>query len=625
MRLRYLHLLDFPPLYDVEITFGHEALLGHPLAIRFIVGVNGTGKTRLLQALTETFLSLAQQRVPPFAITLAYDLGTDGDRRTIYLHRPQEQAASEAVLIEYDEVLPDDTVWQTPPEAPERNRFSGDALPGTGTMEAFLPTPLLVYTSGSTDTWQALFTRQIPWITDVLTSINSAEDATVERPLFWDAQREREYLIRSDQIEQAQQIRIPDPDMLASDAIASRAAVFVTTEQLKLAACAVTLDQAIQEWATPDEQPCPNPDLRDLLKEVQWEAPLSVMMDIDFRLDRLTSPQAERLLKLIQLATVVHREPEPGTGRSLVFDLPQRVSEGDITVAEELFGILGGENPTPFDVFRTLYDWQQSGLLRNLNLVVRKSGIKDVLLYDWLSDGERMFLGRIALFYLLKGQHNALLILDEPETHFNDIWKRRLVDILDDALGDLTSDVIISTHSSIALTDVFQPEITVLRQIPGTEKIRAFPPDKPTFGASPNEIMRDIFDANDAVGQRASEYLRLVLFIAARPDEVEVLWEETTTDDEMLKHDAFTRLVDFLCEETQYTAFNYGEKSQIRPLLLETLKSLKVFIQQQGITEIDLLQALLALEEKLGTSHYEFEFSRRIRALEARKKHALQG
>ena len=82
-----------------------------------------------------------------------------------------------------------------------------------------------------------------------------------------------------------------------------------------------------------------------------------------------------------------------------------------------------------------------------------------MLLYDWLSDGERMFLGRIALFYLLKGQDNALLILDEPETHFNDIWKRRLVDILDGALGDLASDVIISTHSSIALTDVFAEEI----------------------------------------------------------------------------------------------------------------------------------------------------------------------
>ena len=57
MRLRYLHLQDLPPLQDVDIAFGHESLLGRALAIRFVVGVNGTGKTRLLQALTETFLA----------------------------------------------------------------------------------------------------------------------------------------------------------------------------------------------------------------------------------------------------------------------------------------------------------------------------------------------------------------------------------------------------------------------------------------------------------------------------------------------------------------------------------------------------------------------------------------
>jgi hypothetical protein len=537
------------------------------------------------------------------------------------LHRPPDNTASNAALIEYATVLPDNTSWQNPPEAEKRNHFPGDALPGGGTVEAFLPTPLLVYTSGSIDTWRVLFAQRMPGLEDALTVINRAEDATTERPPVWDAQQERESLLRSGQIEPAQQIQIPDP---ASDGVTSRAALFVTTEQLKLATCAVTLYQVVQEWVTPTDQSPPNRDLRDLLNEVKWEAPISVTMDIDFRLDRLPAWQAERLHKLIQLATAIRREPEPGTGRSLVFDLARRESPESSTVAEKLFEILGGENPIPFDVFRTLYDWQQSGLLRDLTLVVCKSGIEDVLLYDWLSDGERMFLGRIALFYLLKGQNNALLILDEPETHFNDIWKRRLVDILDDALGDLTSDVIISTHSSIALTDVFEQEITILRQASGTERIQAFLPDKPTFGASPNEIMRDIFDAKDAIGQRASEYLRLVLLMAARPEEVETLWLETTTDDEMLRHEAFDRLVDFIYEETQYTPFDYGEKSQIQPVLVRTLQSLRIFTLQQEPAEMSILQTLLALEEKLGTSHYEFEFSRRIRALEARKDHASQ-
>ena len=100
MRLRYLHLPDLPPLCDAKITFGHEAILGHNLAIHFIAGVNGTGKTRLLQSLAETFLSLARETLPPFDITLAYDLEEDDARRTVLFHKPQG-AASQACLIEF--------------------------------------------------------------------------------------------------------------------------------------------------------------------------------------------------------------------------------------------------------------------------------------------------------------------------------------------------------------------------------------------------------------------------------------------------------------------------------------------------------------------------------------------
>lgn len=518
MRLRYLSLPDFPPLRDVDITFGHESLLGRPLAIRFVVGVNGTGKTRLLQALTEAFLSLEQQRLPPFPITLAYDLGLDNDQRTIYLHCPPENGVSEAVLIEYDARLPDDTHWDTQPVAPERNRFPGNALPGTGAMEVFLPTPLLVYTSGSTKAWQALFAPQMQDIELALAEIGEEQ----ARPLDWNAERERNaYLLEAshlsqeiseeaqkdrlvkEQIEQAGEIRIPTPDELRAVFKSTSAALFITTAQLKLAVCAVALHQTIQERAALNDPT--NSDLRELLNEVHWEALLSITMDLNFNLDKITNLQVSVLHKLITHAITVQREPKPGTGCRLVFDLCQLVPDEEITVAEKWFEILGGENATPFEVFRTLYSWQQDGLLRDLTLVVRKSGIPDILLYDWLSDGERMFLGRIALFHLLKGQDNALLILDEPETHFNDIWKRRLVDILDDALGDLSSDVLISTHSSIALTDVFTEEIELLKSEDGTTVVGKV--TMPTFGADPSEIMINVFDAPDSLGKRALEYL----------------------------------------------------------------------------------------------------------------------
>src|SRR6266700_2002879 len=81
MRLRYLHIPDLVPLRNITITFGHEPILGRKCTIHFIVGVNGTGKSRLLRAITEVFLYLEKGNVPPFPVTIAYDLGQE---RTIY-------------------------------------------------------------------------------------------------------------------------------------------------------------------------------------------------------------------------------------------------------------------------------------------------------------------------------------------------------------------------------------------------------------------------------------------------------------------------------------------------------------------------------------------------------------
>ena len=107
----------------------------------------------------------------------------------------------------------------------------------------------------------------------------------------------------------------------------------------------------------------------------------------------------------------------------------------------------------------------------------------------------------MALFHLLQEEQDALLIFDEPETHFNDVWKRRIVDIIDDSLRDQHHEVIISTHSSIALTDVFDTEITVLKNGVATR------PAVRTFGASPSQLMIYLFNAPDSMGQRAMEYL----------------------------------------------------------------------------------------------------------------------
>src|SRR3989442_15111271 len=83
MRLRYLHVRNYPPLEDVELSFQKPILPERECSIRFVVGVNGSGKTHLLQAVAEAFLAMARQRPTHFPVTLIYELGEGDNNRII--------------------------------------------------------------------------------------------------------------------------------------------------------------------------------------------------------------------------------------------------------------------------------------------------------------------------------------------------------------------------------------------------------------------------------------------------------------------------------------------------------------------------------------------------------------
>jgi hypothetical protein len=171
---------------------------------------------------------------------------------------------------------------------------------------------------------------------------------------------------------------------------------------------------------------------------------------------------------------------------------------------------------TLIETFEGLCKWGDPGILEDVTLTIKRlhqvkssDGEMDdvVIRYEDLSDGEQMLLGRTALFFLLRRQDGMLLLLDEPETHFNDVWKREMIDLIDDAILKTTAtQVIVATHTSIALTDVFSSEIVRFVKLDGVPKVEevAFP----TFGADPGRIMLHVFGSPDTIGSRAAEFLR---------------------------------------------------------------------------------------------------------------------
>lgn len=283
---------------------------------------------------------------------------------------------------------------------------------------------------------------------------------------------------------------------------------------------------------------------RRVLNGIDWFCPTHLSITYHDTADRLNPRAHQELLCLVALAEEVIALPRGrmravfALGHSSNINLTKKLKEafrsgiqskmiefiasrvdGCPTMAEAFLRIFSEDknlDSTPLDVFTRLREWEHSGLLEDITLTVKRleqpvasDGEPDdvIVTYDQLSDGEQMLLGRMGLLFLLRGQDGSLLLLDEPETHFNDVWKREIVDMVDLGLLNSTeANVIVATHTSIALTDAFAAEVTLLTKKEGKTMAEAL--ELPIFGADPGRVLLHVFGAPDMIGVRAANLLR---------------------------------------------------------------------------------------------------------------------
>lgn len=644
MRLRYLHIYDLDPLKDVAIKFHHESILGRDLSVRFVVGVNGSGKTRLLQAIAEIFLNLSLQRLPPFPVRLVYDIGIGESQHTIFLNHSKD--LKQTTFIEFDRII-NKVNWEKLEENSEalrdriQNSYHGGELPGSGSIESYLPRVLLAYTSGNTSKWENIFSLRLEETDLIINNYNEVD----ERPLGWSCIEEMQCRtsVDPDLKYDKREIRGHNELTLFENLNTANITIFVHDDYLKLIFCSVILHNLAKELAIIKsdtekshfvsqinesieigKRMC---GLRGILNEVDWLWPITACLKFKIILKNLNHRHNELFIKLSKIATDVIREPKPGLTHNFIFDLHHFISidkvEGSMFTGNALIeAITGHQGATPFDIFHKLYNMKQEGILVDITLAFRRRNIDALLLYDWLSDGEQLFLSRMALFHMLQYQDNALILLDEPDTHLNDFWKREIVDIIDDNMHDTSSDIIITTHSSIALTDVFDTEIVLLEKNKIDGSITSVRTPIRSFGASPNEIMLNIFNAPENVGQRATEYLDLVLMLAAYPDYIENIWLLMERDKiDVVKSDIFQKLK----LQINDLSHHCDNEDEFENRLFNVLNSLREYAKEKHpMKDLKVVDVLSELQDKIGPGFYQFEIRRRLRILKERDSNAAQ-
>lgn len=553
MRLRYLHLKNYPPISDIKVCFASGSPLARECAIRFVVGVNGSGKSNLLRAVAEVFLALADGRRSPFPVQLVYELGSRnsstsrtlvldwfGDRQSASLWIGEQFTFPDnATSDQFEQALSCFSTESSEIPAEFRPLIrKGEWPSGSVTPQVIvLPSAVLAYTTGNLRPWRSVWSRnqQAEGI------LGTGEDAQIdERPAGWTATQENA-------LQAARQAGSDTPrqflSSIARESDRFRRPVLLDATLLKCALLAVTLPQAFIKTA--DDPLRAEADatmakmrgrdknknaLQELLERGGWHHLISVA----FRSRLQTSVWDQKLCETAHdwwlCASEVIAEPHPvEQRRTMWFDLRapfKGQAQSFLSVVrdelescrshgETLWTLLGGtKDVLSFELFTRLLELNQAGLFDDVLLRLRRSpagsiesGSSDIgiLRYEELSDGEQMVLGRMALFHLLQGQQDALLLLDEPETHFNDKWKREIVDIIDEAIGQTSNDVLISTHSAIVLSDVFNNEIVMVQKTQNGSTVRSV--DEPTFATDPSALMMTVFGADDSIGKRAQEFI----------------------------------------------------------------------------------------------------------------------
>lgn len=142
------------------------------------------------------------------------------------------------------------------------------------------------------------------------------------------------------------------------------------------------------------------------------------------------------------------------------------------------------------------------------------------LLLRELSDGEQQFLHTLGICLMLQ-KKRTLLLLDEPETHFNPEWRSKFIDTLRKTLqagndNFLLKDIILTSHSPFIISDCFPDKVIIFTK--GEQPQSASDKEVETFGTSVNILTNKIFNQKNTIGKYALEKIELFRDEAKAPN-----------------------------------------------------------------------------------------------------------
>jgi ABC-type cobalamin/Fe3+-siderophores transport system ATPase subunit len=397
MRLDTVYIDGFKNLKDVTIDFNQDRLT------TVLIGQNGTGKSNLIEAITDVFRYVDMNRSPPhFRYEIDYRIGSHKVRITNREGKPSIIANGTTLT---------------------RAAFEKD-------QSEFFPDLVFSYYSGGSRRLEKLFDSHQRRYYDAIKLNNNPDEcrrALGERRLFYCRPIHGVFALLSF-------FAFPDGEVAK-----------ILRDKLGVSGFHSTLAHFREPWFAKGGLASKVTNARNL-----WgaEGPAGVCA-------RQIRDCAFHPFALIGNAIDDYRDKQETEAQFACFlrnfDALRRLAS-NYTHDQEMFAALEAADIS--DLFRDLHVW--------VTRVNNTSG--DVSFAD-LSDGERQLLMVLGLIRISRGKR-ALFLLDEPDTHLNPVWQHSYLNLIQEWTGVAadTSNchIIMTSHNPLTIAALAKEEVRVM-------------------------------------------------------------------------------------------------------------------------------------------------------------------
>ena len=120
---------------------------------------------------------------------------------------------------------------------------------------------------------------------------------------------------------------------------------------------------------------------------------------------------------------------------------------------------------TNAEFFKSLESTYISDLIQEVRVKVKKVNVHGDITFKELSEGEQQLLTVIGLLRFTK-EEESLILLDEPDTHLNPLWKWRYMNLLEKYSGkDVSSQILMTTHDPLVIGGLTKEEIRIFQSV----------------------------------------------------------------------------------------------------------------------------------------------------------------